>query len=382
MFRIARHLICAWLATSSTLQLASAAEITRLWLSHRSNDPSKVVINWQSPKPGNAVVRYGVESGPMQTVAVEENSALHHVEIDCSTHGVRYRYEVQTGDDRSQPTTLKSYPRDVLRVAVVADWQGKPKLDGIARDDVHLLLTCGDNINSLHEACGYGGVGCTEPYGRLIDAYPELFRSTPFMPSLGNHDREIRPRGPKPPPEPVYDVDATAFRKFFELPGDEWIWHLDMPAFDVRFAALDLNHIQDLGTTWQTCHSYDRASPQFQWFDHISSETGRPKFLVTLHNEKSSAMRSQEKSAWHEMFRRGTIAVTGFGYFAERAEVDGFSYYNTALGAGAKYPDPKSQFFAAQASYLLLTYAEGRMTAELKSLDGAVLDRKEFAVVK
>jgi hypothetical protein len=79
---------------------------------------------------------------------------------------------------------------------------------------------------------------------------------------IGNHDKEIRPRGSKPPEEPVYDINATAFRRFFELPGDEWKWHFDIPDFDVRFVALDLNHISDFGTTWQACHSFkkDRSS--------------------------------------------------------------------------------------------------------------------------
>jgi len=101
-------------------------------------------------------------------------------------------------------------------------------------------------------------IDCTKPYGDLIDAYPELFRSVSFLPALGNHDREIRPRGDKPPAEPVYDVEATAFRKFFELPDDEWKWHFDVPDLGVCFVALDLNHIQDLGTTWQTCHPFDQ----------------------------------------------------------------------------------------------------------------------------
>jgi hypothetical protein len=79
------------------------------------------------------------------------------------------------------------------------------------------------------------------------------------MPVLGNHVKVIRPRGDKPPDEPVYDISATAFRKFFDLPNDEWRWYFDVPDFDVRFVALDLNHISDLGTTWQSCHSYKRG---------------------------------------------------------------------------------------------------------------------------
>lgn len=76
-------------------------------------------------------------------------------------------------------------------------------------------------IPDLHSKCGIGKKDCTKPYEALIDAYPDLFRSIPFMPVLGNHDREIRPRGMKPPAEAVYDIEATAFCKFFDLPGDK-----------------------------------------------------------------------------------------------------------------------------------------------------------------
>lgn len=85
---------------------------------------------------------------------------------------------------------------------------------------VHLLLTAGDNVKNIHQLCGAGKKACVKPYLQLIERYPELFRSVPFMPVLGNHDKQIRPRGNKPPSEPVYDIEATAFRRFFELPGD------------------------------------------------------------------------------------------------------------------------------------------------------------------
>ena len=243
-----------------------------------------------------------------------------------------------------------------------------------------LLLTAGDNIDCLHRLCGVGVKDCTKPYGELIDAYPELFRSTPFMPVLGNHDREIRPRGPKPPAEPVYDIEATAFRKFFELPDDEWKWHFDLPDFGVRFVALDFNHTSDMGTTWQTCHPLDKNSAQFQWYEKLMSGS-LPPFVVTLYNEQHASIRGKEDGAWHKMISRGTIAVTGFGYFAERAEVDGFTCYNTSLsGRGDKYPDPKSQFLASEDSYLLMSFTRkpSKMVVELKGLDGRVLDRKEY----
>jgi hypothetical protein len=358
---------------------AAAAEITRIWLSHQSNDPSKLVVNWETPEPGNSVVYYASSDTPLEKEIVirDDNVTLHHVEIPLRAKNATYRYSVETGKTRSAEATFKTYPTDELRVAVVADWQGKPKLDGLIADDVHLLLTCGDNIGSLHGRCGAGVTDCTKPYGELIDAYPALFRRTPFLPALGNHDREIRDRGPKPPPEPVYDVEATAFRKFFELPDDEWKWRFDVPEFDLRFIALDLNHIQDLGTTWQTCHPYDKQSEQFVWYEKLMTGD-KPRRVVTLHNEKSGSMRSREEYAWHKLFSRGTCTITGFGYFAERAEQDGHTYYNTALGAGAKYKDSHAQFFEAVPSYVLLTVTKAAMTVELKSLDGKVLDRKEF----
>jgi hypothetical protein len=219
-----------------------------------------------------------------------------------------------------------------------------------------------------------------KPYARLIDRYPELFRSVPFMPVLGNHDKEMRPRGSKPPNEPVYDIDATVFRRFFELPDDEWKWRFHVPGFDVRFAALDLNHISDFGTTWQASHSFKKDSEQFRWYDKLMADQS-PKFVVTLYNERNGSMRAQEQGAWHEMFRKGTIAITGFGYYAERAEVDGFTYFNTSLsGKGSQYPDAKSKFLKGADSYILLTLTKNpaKMEVEIKGLDGSVLDRKVF----
>lgn len=229
---------------------SASAEITTIWLTHRSNDPGKIVVNWTTEQPGDSVVRYGLSEQYDHEVVIDGNRSLHHVEIPLAKRDALHHYSVKTGDQTSTDATFKSCPSEVLRVAVVADWQGKPDLSAIKADDVHLLLTAGDNISSIHELCGPGDKACIRPYAEPIDHYPELFRSTPFMPVLGNHDKEIRPRGPNPPDEPVYDIVATAFRQFFELPDDEWKWHFDIPEFGLRFVALDLNHISDFGTTW------------------------------------------------------------------------------------------------------------------------------------
>lgn len=358
---------------------AMAEEITRIWLTHKTNDPGRIVVNWMTDEPGNSIVRFGLTKEYDHDVRGDQNTTLHHVEIPLRHRDAVYHYSVRTGDDDSADATFKTYPTDVLRVAVAADWHGKPDLSAIVKDDVHLLLTAGDNIARLWGKCGQGAKDCVKPYSELIDAYPKLFRSTPFMPVLGNHDREIRPRGKKRPTDPVYDVDATAFRRFFELPGDEWKWHFEVPEFDLRFVALDFNHISDFGTTWQTCHAFDEKSEQFKWYRTLMDQP--PGFVVTLYNERNGSMRALARGAWHDMFRKGTIAITGFGYYAERAEVDGFTYYNTSLsGKGNLYPDSKSKFLRGDDSYVLLTLTKNpaKLVVEIKGLDGNVLNRKVF----
>ncbi|MCB9938695.1 MAG: metallophosphoesterase [Planctomycetaceae bacterium] len=332
-------------------------------------------------EPGDSVVRFGRTSEYSDEVRVSNDTVMHHVEIPLAETGGVYHYAVSTGSQSSDDATFKAYPTDVLRVAVVADWQGKPDLTAIINDDVHLLLTAGDNISNTHQLCGEGNKECVKPYAQLIDRYPDLFRSTPFMPVLGNHDKEMRPRGTKPPDEHVYDIDATAFRRFFELPDDEWKWHFDVPGFDVRFVALDLNHISDFGTTWQAYHAFHAGSQQFDWYQKLMSDESR-QFVVTLYNERNASMRAQARGAWHDMFRKGTIAITGFGYYAERAEVDGFTYYNTSLsGKGDQYADPNSQFLKGEDSYILMTFTKNpmKLVVEIKGLDGNVLDRKEYS---
>ena len=359
-------------------QFTTAAEIQRIWLTHKTSDPSKIVVNWMTDEPGDSVVRFGLTKDYGEQVRIDEITKLHHVEIPLKHRDTTYHYSVGTKGQRSSDAAFKAYPSDTLRVGVVADWQGKPDLTAVVKDDVHLLLTAGDNIARLWDQCGQGQKDCVKPYAELIDAYPELFRTTPFMPVLGNHDREIRPRGSKPPAEPVYDVDATAFREFFELPGDEWKWHFDIAEFDLRLVALDFNHISDFGTTWQTCHAFDENSEQFQWYSKLTAKP--PGFIVTLYNERNASVRNQAKKQWHDLLSRGTCCITGFGYFAERAEVDGFPYYNTAWnGRGAQYPDPQSKYLAGEDSYILLTVKRGgSMTVEIKSLKNKVLDRREY----
>ncbi len=95
-------------------------------------------------------------------------------------------------------------------------------------------------------------------------------------------------------------MDATTFREFFSLPGDEWKWHFDIPGFGARFVALDIQHISDLGTTWQTCHAFNAESDQFRWFRERLDETNAA-FVFSIMNEKQSALNGATAGAWRHM---------------------------------------------------------------------------------
>lgn len=368
-----RAIFCFTLA--GTILSAFAEPITRIWLTHPVSDASQLMVNWETEEPLPSRVEFGASTGLGETRTDDAPVTLHHVAVPFPSTG-ELHYRVSSGDLSSAIHGVKSYDGDTLRVAFAADWQEYAKLDGLLADAPHLLVGCGDFIRHLIVLDEPGRPEYTLPFSQAIDHYPTLFATVPFMPALGNHDRQIRPRMFEPLNDPTYDIEARAFQRFFPLPDDGWKWHLDIPGFDMRFIALDLNHISDQGSGWQSCHPFDRNSAQFTWYSALMSGSTQ-RFVVTVYNEQHRQVRRQNEGAWGALIQQGTVAITGFGLFAERAEVDGFPYINTALKAGDVYADTgKSQFVERVANYVLMTVprGEGEMTVDIKGLDGGVLD--------
>ncbi len=358
----------------------SHARIERVWLSCRRGEPTHTTVNWETTEPGESVVECGSTAACAEDqVTGPGGSRRHHVDVPLPDTG-QWFYRVRTGTDVSPPAAFPDLTGDILRVAVVGNASALRPMPGLVADAPQILLTAGDNVARLHDGRIKGDAQNTAPYRKLIDRHAALLRTTLFLPALGNHDREILPRGPKRYPDvPTYDPEATAFRQFFELPGDEWKWQLALPRFGVRFAALDLNHTSDMGTTWQTCHPFAPGSEQFEWFDRVTRMAEEP-VLIAIQNEQNSGMRGRQ--GWGELFQRCNLVVTGFGYYAEFAEDGRTGFYNTSVnGRGTPYKDGKSKFLASRDSYLLLTFRAGApVVAELKTLDGELLHRKEHAL--
>lgn len=355
-----------------------AAPIERLWLTHAVNDSTRLTVNWETDQPGPSLVEYGNDKTLGKEARSDGLTTLHHVEIALDPESPRHYYRVRSGTEVSAVYSFKGYLGETIRVGLFADrgYAGDRDLSMLVKEDLHLLLTAGDNVPSLHEPGREG----TKAFSHLIDSQRDLFQSTPFMPVLGNHDRELTPRGPNPPAHAVYDVEATAYRNFFPLPDEGWKWRFDLPAYGARFLALDANHIKDAGTTWQTNHPVTKDSLQYRWYEDEVMKEDVP-FLITVNNEKNGSMRTYEGGAWKPLFHRSSAVVTGYGYFGERAEVEGFPYFNTCLkGNGDLYQDSKSVFVTREDNYLLFTFKKGSatMTVEMKNLRGETLDTREI----
>lgn len=369
---------------ASTCVAAEVQLPKAVWLTYARNVPTHVTVNWATGEPCASVVRYGADEACGARIEEQTPVTLHHVEIPLSGGAPLY-YRLESGGKVTEAVKVAGLPGEELRVAMVADWGfAGADVSAIVNDDIHLLVTGGDHVAGLH---GNGVVGDAAKTNRvahlrLLGANPALFRHVPVMPVLGNHDREIRPRGkPETLKEPVYEVEATAYRSLFPLPDKGWLWRFEMPAYGVRFVGLDLNHVQDLGTFLQTCHDYRETSEQLAWYRGVMEGPG-PRFTLTLNNEKSSVVQSLAKGEWARLMRRGTLTATGFGYFAERAEQDGYPWFNTSLnGKGTVYKDPASRYIASENSYLLFRFRKGgeTMRVEIKRLeDGQVLDVSDW----
>ncbi len=353
-----------------------ATEIERLWLTHATNDTTRITINWETDRPAPSQVEYGTTPALGKTTASATPVTLHHIEIPLDSSSTVHHYRVRSGDDVSAVHSFKGYGGNELRVSVFADrgYARDRDLNALMKDEPHLLLTAGDNVASLHES----GLEGTKAFSALIDSAPRLFQTTPFMPILGNHDREITPRGPQPPTQAVYDISAKDYLTFFPLPNEGWKWRFDIPAFGARFLALDASHVNDHGTTWQTNHPVTRDSEQHQWYAREVAKRDA-SFVITLNNEQNALMRGYDQGAWKPLFHQSSAVITGYGYFGERAEVEGFPYFNTCLkGDGDLYKDPKSAFITREDNYLLLTFTRDRPTLkiEFKNFTGAVLDHR------
>jgi len=350
----------------------------RVWITPSLVEENRFTFHWQSETEPPPLLFVGPAFNSLQSVAGTKTGGVIRATVEGGKPSSSLTYRIGDG-----PThTLAPWDPSLVRIVIVGDWHGnaKPGSEAILRESPHLLLTVGDNVTDLHQAGREG----RRAYELLIDSSPELFASIPVLPISGNHDREVRPRGNEKPDIPTYDIDAKVFREFFALPESGWRWSLPVPYHPLTLVALDLHHVSDFGTTWQSCQSFNADSEQVNWL-RSAAMPRRMDFHLFLYNERNATVRKLAGGAIDEVFRRSpsAAAVTGFGGFGERAEWEGIPSYNTHIhGKGIDYPDPHRTFSTLGGNYLLVTHRRGekQITIDIKSTDGEILDTRQIGL--
>jgi len=160
--------------------------------------PDSVVVRWRTDQATDSVVRYGAAPGSLGSSATDAAvTTEHEVEITSLTPATLYYYsvgsggEVLAGDDASyffttSPSTGTSTP---TRIWVIGD-SGTANANAAAVRNAFetytgsrgqdLWLMLGDNA--------YSDGTDTEFQAAVFDMYPEILRTTPLWPTLGNHD--------------------------------------------------------------------------------------------------------------------------------------------------------------------------------------------------
>src|SRR4051812_31262697 len=116
-----------------------AEEISRIWLTHQTNDPSKLVVNWHTAEAGDSTVEFGETGALGQSMHRDEAALLHHLEVPLVA-GKALHYRVRSGGNASQIYAIQGYPAGELRVAVFADtgYMKASAGEAIERDRPHL----------------------------------------------------------------------------------------------------------------------------------------------------------------------------------------------------------------------------------------------------
>ncbi len=356
----------------------ASAEIEAVWLSYTNADTDKTIcLNWATSEESQSNVKFFNKTKVGIKKISDKKVKFHSVEIPVKKVKKFSEYKITDDSGAEFSSKIKLPQGKELRVVFVGNLGFARGLDfsAIVADNPDIVFTCGDNVPALHK--NGKPLNPNDIFLAAIKKFPrELLSSVPFMPILGNHDKEIRERGKKYPKENSYDSTASAYCQFFNLPQPEWHWNLHFKKFNTTFIALDLCHVRDFGTTWQACHPYDADSEQFKNFV-TTLDKSVSELVFTLINCKKTDLFSKQGKIWRPQFERCQAVISGFGYFLERAKITKESktiYYNTSLRVGAKYPDPYSSFFASKDGYLLLTISDKSWKSYLKTLNGEILD--------
>ncbi len=174
------------------------------------------------------------------------------------------------------------------------------------------IVTMGDNVytSNIDDCIGRFYADFIYPYNGRFGNGSDPSKGNRFFPCLGNHDYS--------------DVGLRAYRRYFELPGNERYY--DFVRGPVHFFAVNSNPEEPDGLT--------SDSVQGQWLKERLGNSTSPHKLVYFHHPPYHSSMLPQAASLRWPFREwgATLVMTGHVHLYERLEVDGLPYIVNGVG--------------------------------------------------
>jgi hypothetical protein len=332
----------------------------------QSVTPDSVWVVWDTSQPSVGSVEYGSTPELGQVITEMQAQTHHEVQLTGLEPYSLYTYRVE-GSKAAQFRTAAAATQTSFRFVVFGDTrEGVGVHHAIVK---RILDVAPDFVLYTGDMVEMGGCGsCWDDFFR-IEA--PLLRSTPFFPTLGNHEDDQSP------------FAQTYYFDIFHLPGIER-WY----AFDygnARFISLKADGYP--------INVYYPSQEQLDWLESQLATNPNPWTFVFFHwgvftsrGEDFLELGMRERLV--PLFERyGVDAVfMGHNHGYERIVVNGITYI-TAAGGGASlydiaYPEPGSQIALRTFNFVRLDMNGETLDGQAIDDHGKVLDRFELTLDK
>lgn len=328
--------------------------------------PDSVWVVWETTEPIIGRVEYGLTREFGQVV--EENEAVLHHEVQLAELKpyTDYFYRVEKGKVAKFRTAADSNQTD-FRFVVYGDTRGGDTVHRAIVKRVVVIapdfvLHTGDLVESgLH----------TSEWNNFFKIETPLLSTTPFYPTLGNHE-DYAP-----------EHQNNHYLEVFHLPGNE-LWY----AFDygnARFICLkaDANPVNiwfpdDEQLSWLEEQLEANDAPWLFVFFHVGLFTSRSEGFLEL------GMRERLVPLFEEY--EVDAVFMGHHHSYERILVNSISYFVTAGGGASLYdlnePEPGSQAAVSAHHFLTIEIKGNQLFGRAIDRRGRVIDSFELSAEK
>ncbi|MBL9173401.1 MAG: metallophosphoesterase [Verrucomicrobiales bacterium] len=260
----------------------------------------RATVLWKTPTPQGGRVEYGPDGSLDMSVAVPSPLATQSVELSGLRPGHRYSYRVRTGPAAAEATSpvysFQTLPSGGdLEFAVFGDsGAGSAAQFQVARQISKsrpgLVLHLGDVV--------YPSFVSGRADTRCLSVYRDLFRTTPFFATWGNHDLYAGP-------EPFLDVFRQPTNS---TPLADHLAEGTRPEFYYSFDAGDA-HFSVLFWPYSNQYFMREGCAQLRWLEADLAASPKPwKFLMVHHPVNTSGVHRFDDYNHNQVFDRLEVA--------------------------------------------------------------------------